>query len=118
MQYEGTERVDKAPNVAPHIGITKGVIAIVLGLLWFNNLAAGGLMLYRDPAGHPGGDTSTLMISLAWGLGIAGLCIWRGVLAIKRRHCTAVTSLNLVGWIVALVGTLAYIYFAWVWSGQ
>ncbi len=89
------------------IGVAKGVIAIILGLLWFNNLAAGGLMLY--------GDTSYLIIGLALGLGIAGLFISRGVMAIKRRHSEAVTNLNFAGWIVALVGTLAYIYFAWVW---
>ena len=100
---------DKGDSVAanPQLGIAKGIIAIVIGLLWLNNMAYGSLLSYHDT-----GMMASLVSGLIWGLVICGLLTRRGVLAIKHRRTTTVTRLNFGVWVAVLAATLVYIYFA------
>jgi hypothetical protein len=90
----------------PKLGIVKGIIIILLGVMWLNNMSYGSLLGYQDT-----GSRVMLSAGIVWGLIIFGLCLWRGIVAIRDRKIKRVTYLNFGVWTGFFVLTLAYVLY-------
>jgi len=102
----------------PGLGLAKGIIAIVLGVLWLFIVPlmfflVWVLLLFLAGPGaspSPGSDLFTaasLIGGVVLGIVVCGLCIWRGILAIRKRKLKRVTRLNFGLWVGFLVVTLS-----------
>jgi hypothetical protein len=104
MTYKVGDMNDKIV-ATPKLGILKGILIILLGLMWLNNYSYGAISLSQEHS-----DRSWLVS--AWpGWVILGLCLWRGILAILQRNKKRVTTLNIGFWAVLFVLTLAYVIY-------
>lgn len=90
----------------PRLGIGKGVIAILIGVMWLNNMSYGALLGYQDT-----GSRGMLVSGVIWAWVIFGLCLWRGIVAIRKRKMEKVTYLNFGVWAGFFILTLAYVLY-------
>jgi hypothetical protein len=90
----------------PKLGIAKGIIIILLGVMWLNNMSYGALLGYQDT-----GNRGMLLAGVGWALVIFGVCLWRGIVAIRERKVKRVTYLNFGVWTGFFVLTLAYVLY-------
>ena len=110
---------DSAQTAAtPGLGLAKGIIAIVLGVLWLFIvpltviLGWVALLFLAGPGGGPGPGfvihpIASLIVGVILGIVICVLCLWRGTLALRTRQVTRVTRLNFALWVGFLVITLS-----------
>lgn len=89
----------------PKLGIFKGIIIILLGLMWLNNYSYGAISLSRE---H--GDRIWL-VGVWPGWVILTLCLWRGIVAILQRKKKRVTAINIGIWTVLFLLTSAYVLY-------
>ncbi len=103
---------DSGPVTAtPGLGLAKGIIAILLGVLAGIEVALVGLvgnLLLLAMTNNPWYDYhgrevwanySIMITGAVIGLVIFGLCLWRGIVAIRRRKSTRVTHFNFGLWL-------------------
>ena len=90
----------------PKLGIVKGIIIMVLGVMWLNNYSLGALLGYQDT-----GSKGMLLGGVIWGWVIFGLCLWRGIVAIYKRKVKRVTSFNMGIWAFLFIITSAYVLY-------
>jgi len=95
----------------PRLGLAKGIIAILLGmvllvivfsLVLFAELIV--LAVLSNPFTHPDpwsiAEVREMMAApMVSGLVPFGLCLWRGIVAIRRRKVRRVTRLNFGLWL-------------------
>jgi hypothetical protein len=91
-------------KATPKLGIIKGVILILLGIIWLNNYSIGALIGYQDT-----GSRTSLLLGVIWGWVIFGFCVWRGIVAIYKRNKLRVSSLNIGVWTFIFVVSLIFI---------
>ena len=85
------------------LGIAKGIIMILVGAIFLNNMSYGALLGNQDT-----GDGGMLASGVVWAWIIFGLFLWRGIVAIRKRKVREVTRLNLGVWIGVLTITLVW----------
>lgn len=120
IALEETQVIQDSDQTAatPRLGLAKGIIAIVLGVLWLFIvpliviLGWVVLLFLAGPDGGPGPGfaehpIASLIVGVVLGIAICGLCIWRGILAIRSRKVNRVTRLNFALWLGFLLVTLA-----------
>lgn len=88
----------------PKLGIIKGIIIILLGIIWLNNYSLGALIGYQNTD-----SKGTLLSGIICGWVILGICLWRGILAIYKHKSKGVTYLNFGSWIVFFGASLAFV---------
>jgi hypothetical protein len=84
----------------PKIGMIKGVLAILLGITWLNNMCYGAWLSSGDAR-----------LGLLWGGVILSVCTWRGITSIRKRNISKVSMLNVSLWLGALLLTIVYMLY-------
>ena len=95
----------------PRLGLAKGIIAILLGVIAggtaltvvIGSTALLGLLMLAEIGIHRWLIPIVIIVAFLLPPAIFGLCLWRGILAIRRRKLKRVTYLNFTLWVVPLV---------------
>ena len=88
---------------SPKLGIVKGIVIILLGIIWLGNYSLGSMVLAQD---H---NDITWLVSVWPGLVIFVLCLWRGIVAICKRKVKRVTSIGFGFLTFLFIASLSYV---------
>lgn len=115
----------------PGLGLTKGIIAIVIGVISFGGLFVIALIVGFAATIEPwygisGERVAMILVAFLLPPISFGLCLWRGIVAIHKRRVRRVTPLNFGLWLglfvivcipavvaAGLVSSIFHIYPQW-----
>ena len=107
----------------PGLGLAKGIIAILLGVISFGGLFVIALIVGFAATVEPwygisGGRVAMIIVAFLLPPISFGLCLWRGIVAIRKRKVRRVTYLNFCLWagVFVLVGIPLLSVVGWLFG--
>jgi len=98
-----SDQSNRIMPINPILGVLKGVLIMLFGFIWIEMYSLVSLVSYSDMR-----DRSYLWVGVIWGWGILGICLWRGIVAIRKRRQVRVGFMSIGMWVLGIIAVLSF----------